>query len=98
MVVPADNPMTEPKVALGKRLFFDKRLSGDRSRPISCHKPQHGLTEAARRRQAPAALRSLVPDALERGLQQGLYWEGAGRTIEQAVAGVWRQHGAGGLT
>ena len=27
--VPADNPLTNPKIALGKQLYFDKRLSSD---------------------------------------------------------------------
>jgi cytochrome c peroxidase len=38
--VPADNPMSEQKVALGRRLFFEPRLSvtGDRS-CASCHDP-----------------------------------------------------------
>lgn len=28
---PADNPMTAEKIALGRKLFFDKRLSADNS-------------------------------------------------------------------
>ncbi|MBI5125306.1 MAG: hypothetical protein HZA70_03645, partial [Planctomycetes bacterium] len=32
--VPKDNPMTPEKVALGKRLYFDKRLSLDDT--VSC--------------------------------------------------------------
>ena len=30
MTVPADNPMTEAKVELGKQLYYDQRLSGRR--------------------------------------------------------------------
>jgi cytochrome c peroxidase len=38
-VVPRDNPMTEAKVELGRRLFYDKRLSGNESQSCaSCHK------------------------------------------------------------
>jgi len=41
--VPADNPMSPEKVALGKQLFFDARLSGDGSSPcVICHLPQLG--------------------------------------------------------
>jgi len=32
MAIPADNPMTPEKVALGRQLFFDERLSIDGSR------------------------------------------------------------------
>ncbi|HHT9118361.1 MAG TPA: cytochrome-c peroxidase, partial [Candidatus Hypogeohydataceae bacterium YC38] len=36
--VPKDNPMTPEKVALGKRLYFDKRLSlDDTVSCASCH-------------------------------------------------------------
>ena len=99
MVVPADNPMTEPKVALGKQLFFDKRLSGDGSRAcISCHKPQHGLTEGGTPMSGAydSPNDRSCPTLWNVGYQQGLYWEGAGRTIEQAVAGVWRYNMAPG--
>jgi cytochrome c peroxidase len=44
--VPADNPMSEVKVALGSRLFFDTRLSvtGNYS-CASCHDPARALTD-----------------------------------------------------
>ena len=41
--VPADNPITVEKVALGKRLFFDMSLSIDKSVSCAmCHDPDHG--------------------------------------------------------
>lgn len=41
--VPAHNAMSEEKIALGRMLFFDPRLSGDGSTSCaSCHLPQHG--------------------------------------------------------
>lgn len=41
--IPKDNPNTPEKVALGKKLFWDNRLSGDGSMPcVSCHLPQLG--------------------------------------------------------
>ncbi len=40
---PADNPMTPEKIALGKKLFWDARLSGNSSMPcVSCHLPALG--------------------------------------------------------
>lgn len=43
--VPADNPMSDAKVALGRMLFFDARLSGDASTSCaSCHVAQMGWT------------------------------------------------------
>ena len=43
--VPPDNPMTAEKVALGRKLFYDRRLS--RNNTISCamcHVPEQGFT------------------------------------------------------
>jgi cytochrome c peroxidase len=41
--IPKDNPMTPAKVALGKQLFWDARLSGNGSMPcVSCHLPDLG--------------------------------------------------------
>jgi cytochrome c peroxidase len=45
-VTPPDNPQTPGKVALGKELFFDKRLSEDNTQACSsCHKPDKGFTD-----------------------------------------------------
>lgn len=45
--VPADNPMSEAKVALGRRLFFEPRLSvtGEFS-CASCHAPERAFSES----------------------------------------------------
>ena len=43
--IPADNPLTAEKIALGRKLFFDRRLS--RNGTISCgicHVPEQGFT------------------------------------------------------
>jgi cytochrome c peroxidase len=44
--VPADNPMTEAKVRLGRRLFYDTRLSGNATYSCaSCHQQKLGFTD-----------------------------------------------------
>lgn len=41
--IPADNPQTPEKVALGEKLFFDPILSGNNAMPCSaCHLPEAG--------------------------------------------------------
>ena len=41
--IPADNPMSDAKVELGKMLFFDPILSGNNAMPCSaCHLPEAG--------------------------------------------------------
>lgn len=43
--VPDDNPITPAKVALGRRLFFDRRLShNDTLSCAMCHVPEQGFT------------------------------------------------------
>lgn len=45
VVVPVNNPMSPPKLHLGRLLFFDARLSGDGSTSCaSCHVAQMGWT------------------------------------------------------
>tara|TARA_B100000767_G_C19774941_1_gene542045 strand:- start:4387 stop:5445 length:1059 start_codon:yes stop_codon:yes gene_type:complete len=45
-IIPSNNPLTEEGVALGKKLFFDKILSGDNSQACaSCHNPQNSFTD-----------------------------------------------------
>jgi cytochrome c peroxidase len=44
--VPADNPMSAVKVELGRRLFFDKRLSGNLTQSCaSCHDPAKAFAD-----------------------------------------------------
>ena len=44
--VPADNPMSEAKVALGRRLFYDRRLSGNgQFACATCHQQQRAFTD-----------------------------------------------------
>lgn len=45
-LVPVDNPMSEAKVALGRRLFFEKRLSLTSNYSCaSCHDPARAFTD-----------------------------------------------------
>ncbi len=44
--VPEDNPMNEAKIELGRRLFYDKRLSGNETQACaSCHKQELAFTD-----------------------------------------------------
>lgn len=49
-VVPADNPMSAAKVELGRRLFYDKRLSGNGTQSCaSCHRQELAFTDGLAR-------------------------------------------------
>lgn len=46
MDIPLDNPLTPEKIAFGKKLFEEKRLSGDGTVAcISCHDPGHAFSD-----------------------------------------------------
>ena len=48
--VPADNPMTAAKVELGRRLFYDRALSGDGTYACStCHRQELAFTDGRAR-------------------------------------------------
>jgi cytochrome c peroxidase len=48
--VPADNPMNEAKVELGRRLFYDRRLSGNETQSCaSCHEQARAFTDGRAR-------------------------------------------------
>ncbi len=46
-LVPSDNPMSDAKVELGRRLFYDTRLSGNTAFSCSsCHKQENAFADA----------------------------------------------------
>jgi len=47
--IPADNPMTEQGVKLGRMLFYETRLSGDNTMSCaSCHRQEHAFSDTSR--------------------------------------------------
>jgi cytochrome c peroxidase len=93
MVVPTDNRMTPAKVALGKQLFYDQRLSGDGSRACySCHLKEHGLTDGK-----PTAigayekkLSRASPTLWNIGYHSEFYWDGRSKSLEAQAMAAWR--------
>ena len=48
-IIPTNNPLTVEGIALGKKLFFDKKLSKDNTQSCaSCHKPEKAFTDDSR--------------------------------------------------
>jgi cytochrome c peroxidase len=88
MPVPDDNPLTAEKIELGRRLFFDRRLSRDGSIACaSCHDPDRAFSDGratavgvfgrAGRRNAPAII--------NRGYGRTFFWDGRARSLEEQV-------------
>ena len=88
--VPADNPMSEEKVELGKMLYFDPRLSGDSSISCSkCHDPETGFTEESQLSTAYPGTKHWrsTPTILNAAYHDFLFWDGRAGSLEEQALG-----------
>ena len=92
MVIPADNPMTPEKVALGRQLFFDERLSVDGSKSCySCHVCENGLTDGLPKAIGPGnkTLPRHSPTLWNIGYHKEFYWDGRSPSLEKQAMAAW---------
>src|SRR4051794_7713812 len=92
MSIPADNPMTPEKVALGRQLFFDERLSVDGSKSCySCHMCEHGLTDGLPKAIGPGnkQLSRSSPTLWNIGYHKEFYWDGRSGSLEKQAMAAW---------
>jgi cytochrome c peroxidase len=95
--VPADNPMNAAKVALGRRLFADPRLSGTGQYSCqSCHAPERAFTDGLPRSRGATGetLPLNAPTLLNAAYNASLGWSDARvRTFEQQMRGpLFNEH------
>jgi cytochrome c peroxidase len=91
--VPPDNPLTLAKVQLGRKLYFDTRLSGDgKLSCYSCHVCEHGLTDGR-----PTAIGAFgkainrsAPTMWNVGYHDSLYWDGRSPSLEKQALAAWK--------
>jgi cytochrome c peroxidase len=91
--VPEDNALTAEKVALGKQLFFDKRLSKDGSASCeTCHLPEKGWTDAkALSTKVGGAVNTRhTPTLWNVGYNDLYYWDGRAPTLEKQIEAAWK--------
>ncbi len=85
---PASNPLTAEKIDVGRRLFFDRRLSRDGTVSCAtCHQPERAFSDGRTiavgvdgrvgRRNAPAII--------NRGYGRAFFWDGRETTLESLV-------------
>ncbi|MDD4267161.1 MAG: cytochrome c peroxidase [Pirellulales bacterium] len=83
--IPEDNPLTPERVELGRKLFFDARLSDDGSVSCAtCHDATRGFTD-----QIPVSEgiggqfgKRNAPTVLNTALLQTLFWDGRSPTLD----------------
>jgi len=90
--IPADNPQTAEKVALGHQLFFDARLSVDGSRACyTCHQNEHGnggeTPTAIGAKDKPLTRHS--PVIWNTAYFEAFYWDGRAGSLEAQAKGAW---------
>jgi len=86
--IPKDNPLTEEKVALGKQLFFDRRLSVDETITCAtCHNPALGFSDGR-----PLSiglkgqkLRRNAPAIINRAFGRLHLWDGKASSLEELI-------------
>ncbi len=93
MVVPADNPQTPEKIALGRQLFWDQRLSkSGKMACLSCHLPEKGWTDGqklAKKDDGSMNVRN-APSMVNVGYNTTFYWDGRAPSLEKTAGAAWR--------
>lgn len=83
--VPTDNTMSASKVELGRKLFFEQRLSADGSVSCaSCHDPARAFTDGKRVAEGIGGRRGVrnSPTLLNAMFNAGQFWDGRASSLE----------------
>lgn len=90
VIHPDDNPSSPEKIALGKQLYFDKRLSQDNSISCaSCHDPAKGFSNGE---QFATGVGKKVggrnsPTVINSAFQTFQFWDGRAGSLEEQALG-----------
>lgn len=89
VATPADNKPDSDKIALGRKLFFDRRLSRNKTMSCAmCHIPEQGFTNNELARPIGFEGRGLkrnAPTILNAAFYQRLFWDSREFSLEQQV-------------
>ncbi len=90
VAVPDDNPQTQAKIELGKKLFFDTRLSLDRASSCgTCHSPEKAFADGlplAKGFQGKILPRN-SPTVLNAAYNTIQFWDGRAATLDEQCKG-----------
>lgn len=85
MLIPSDNSMTVEGVALGRKLFYEEKLSGNNSQSCaSCHFQNHGMSDP---NQFSTGITGAVGNRnamalINLGWERFFFWDGRSATLE----------------
>jgi len=88
--IPANNPVTAETVALGRHLFYEKKLSKDNSLSCaSCHNPLLGFTDNQRHSTGVGGKTGSrnAPTVINAAYSPVQFWDGRAASLEAQAAG-----------
>lgn len=90
LLIPPDNPLSEEKIALGERLYFDQRLSLDNTVSCAtCHDPNLAFTDGKKTSEGirgQSGARN-APTVLNTHFNEEQFWDGRAATLEEQALG-----------
>ena len=90
LLVPPENPVTPEKVALGRKLYFDKRLSKDGSVSCAtCHDPAKGFADGRSVAEGIGGKKGArnSPTVLNAIFNEFQFWDGRAPSLEEQAKG-----------
>jgi len=86
--LPRDNPLTVERVELGRKLFFDKRISiNDQQSCADCHSPEKAFTDGrrtARGAEGDIGPRNTMP-LFNLAWKREFFWDGRAKSLREQV-------------
>lgn len=88
MIIPDDNPMTVEGVELGRKLFYEKKLSGNNEMACAnCHAPENAFSEP---NQFSTGIDGIQGNRnsmalINLGWNTSFFWDGRSKTLEEQI-------------
>jgi cytochrome c peroxidase len=90
IMIPPENPVTPERVALGRALFYEKRISKDDTVSCAtCHDPNHGFAEAKKVSEGVGGKHGArnAPTVLNAVFNEFQFWDGRAPSLEEQSKG-----------
>ncbi len=90
LLIPPDNPVTPEKTALGRKLYYDKRLSKDGTVSCAtCHDPEKGFSDGKKVAEGVGGKKGTrnSPTVLNSVFNEFQFWDGRAPSLEEQAKG-----------